>query len=67
VNDSAVVILCDEVLKKIAQDLVKTIRENDAIDWSFRESVRAKMRVAIKRILRVNGYPQINRRMMFKP
>ncbi len=57
VNDSAVVILGDDILKKIAQDLVKTIRENVTIDWSLRESVRAKMRVAIKRILRVNGYP----------
>ncbi|MBN1167602.1 MAG: DUF3387 domain-containing protein, partial [Methanospirillaceae archaeon] len=57
VNDSAVVILGDEILKKIAQDLVKTIRENVTIDWSSRESVRAKMRVAIKRILRANGYP----------
>ena len=57
VNDSAVVILGDEILKKIAQDLVHTIKENVTIDWSSRESVRAKMRVAIKRILRANGYP----------
>jgi type I site-specific restriction-modification system R (restriction) subunit len=40
VNDNAVVIPGDEVLKKITQDLVKTIRENVTIDWSSRESVR---------------------------
>ncbi len=57
VNDSAVTILGDEILKKIAQDLVKTIKDNVTIDWSSRESVRAKMRVAIKRILRTHGYP----------
>lgn len=57
VNDSAVEILGDEILKQIAQDLVKTIKKNVTIDWNSRESVRAKMRVAIKRILRKNGYP----------
>lgn len=44
VNDSTVVILGDEILSKIARDLVKTIKENVTIDWSSRESVRAKMR-----------------------
>jgi type I restriction enzyme R subunit len=57
INDSAVIELGDEVLKQIAQDLVKSIKNNVTIDWSSRESVRAKMRVAIKRILRIYGYP----------
>ena len=57
VNDSAVVILGDAILKHIAQELVKTIKDNVTIDWSSRESVRAKMRVSIKRILRASGYP----------
>ena len=57
VNDSAVKILGDDILKKIAQDLVKTVKQNVSIDWTVRESVRAKMRIMIKRILRKYGYP----------
>ncbi|MGE5556952.1 MAG: type I restriction endonuclease subunit R [Caulobacteraceae bacterium] len=57
VNDSAVKVLGDEVLRKIAQELANTIRQNVTIDWTIRESVRAKMRVLIKRILRKYGYP----------
>lgn len=57
VNDSAVKVLGDEILKTIARDLVSTIRSNITIDWSVRESIRAKMRVMVKRILRKHGYP----------
>jgi len=56
-NDSAVAVLGDETLRIIAQELVKTVRENTTIDWTVRENVRAKMRVMIKRILRRYGYP----------
>ena len=47
----------DKNLKFIAQELVKTIRENVSIDWTAKESVRAKLRVMVKRILRKYGYP----------
>jgi type I restriction enzyme, R subunit len=57
VNDSAVKVLGDEILKLIAQDLVKAVRNNITIDWSVRENVRANLRVIIKRILRKYGYP----------
>jgi type I restriction enzyme R subunit len=57
VNDSAVKILGDAVLKKIAQDLVKAVRINLTIDWTNRENVKANLRVIIKRILRKYGYP----------
>lgn len=57
VNDSAVQILGDETLKKIARELVITVRNNATIDWTVRETVRAKLRVMVKRILRKNGYP----------
>jgi type I restriction enzyme R subunit len=57
VNDSAVKVLGDEVLKLIAQDLVKAVRNNLTIDWTVRENVRANLRVIIKRILRKHGYP----------
>ncbi len=57
VNDSAVKILGDETLKTIARELVETIRHNTAIDWTVKESVRARLRTAVKRILRKHGYP----------
>jgi type I restriction enzyme R subunit len=57
VNDSAVKILGDETLRKISQELVKAVKQNVTLDWSFRESVRAKMRIHIKRILRNYNYP----------
>jgi len=56
-NDSAVKALGDENLKFIAQELVKTIRANVSIDWTAKESVRAKLRVMVKRVLRKFGYP----------
>ena len=56
-NDSAVKALGDKNLKFIAQELVKTIRENVSIDWTAKESVRAKLRVMVKKVLRRFGYP----------
>jgi type I restriction enzyme, R subunit len=57
VNDSAVKILGDEVLRQIALELVDTVRQNASIDWTMKDSVRAKMRTMVKRILRKHGYP----------
>lgn len=57
VNDSAVKVLGDDCLRHIAHELLKTIRENVTIDWTAKESVRAKLRVMVKRILRKFGYP----------
>lgn len=57
VNDSAVQILGDETLKAIARDLVKAIRSNLTIDWTVKETVRAKLRVTVKRLLKKYGYP----------
>jgi len=56
-NDSAVAVLGDETLKRIAQELVATVKRNATIDWNLRESARAKMRVMVKRLLRKYGYP----------
>lgn len=55
VNDSAVKVLGDEMLKNIARELVETVRNNATIDWTVRETVRARLRV--KRVLRKYGYP----------
>jgi type I restriction enzyme R subunit len=57
VNDSAVKVLGEPALKAIAHELVQSIRNNVTIDWTEREAVRAKIRVAVKRILRKHGYP----------
>ncbi|HEV3025045.1 MAG TPA: DUF3387 domain-containing protein [Pirellulales bacterium] len=57
VNDSAVAVLGNDALRMIAQELVRTIRNNVTIDWTVRENVRAHLRTLIKRILRRHGYP----------
>ena len=56
-NDSAVLELGDETLKKIARELVDNVKRNVSIDWTVKEGVRAKLRVLVKRILRKYGYP----------
>ncbi len=57
VNDSAVKVLGDEKLVIIARELVDTVRKNVTIDWTLKESVQAKLRVMVKRILKKYGYP----------
>jgi type I restriction enzyme R subunit len=56
-NDSAVQVLGDDTLRAIARELVAMVRKNVTIDWTVRESVRAQLRVYVKRILRKYGYP----------
>ena len=56
-NESAVRELSDETLKKIAHELTENLRRNLTVDWSERESVRAKLRLMVKRILRKYKYP----------
>jgi type I restriction enzyme, R subunit len=56
-NDSAVKVLGDDVLRNIARELVDAVRKNTSIDWSIKSSSRAKLRVAVKRVLRKHGYP----------
>ena len=57
VSDSAVKLLGDEVLKTIARELVDSVKKSVTIDWTIKESVQAKMRVIVKRILKKYGYP----------
>ncbi len=56
-NDSAVKVLGDEILRKIAQTLVKTVRENVTVDRTIREDRRAYLRSQVKRVLRKFNYP----------
>ena len=51
VNDSAVQVMGDDELKVIAAELVTQVRKSVTIDWTVRESARAKIRVMVKRIL----------------
>jgi type I restriction enzyme R subunit len=57
VNDSAVKVLGDETLRIIARELVRMIRNDVTIDWTIKETVQAKIRRDVKRILRKYGYP----------
>jgi type I restriction enzyme R subunit len=57
VNDTSVAVLGDEILRHIARELVDTVKRNTTIDWTVRENVQAKMRIAVKKILRKHGYP----------
>jgi type I site-specific restriction-modification system R (restriction) subunit len=56
-NESAVREPSDETLKKIAHELAENLRKNLTVDWSARESVQAKLRLMVKRILRKYKYP----------
>ena len=56
-NESAVRELTDKTLKKIAHELTENLRQNLTVDWSERESVRARLRLMVKRILRKYKYP----------
>jgi type I restriction enzyme R subunit len=56
-NESAVKELTDETLKKIAHELTENLRKNITVDWSQRESVRASLRLMVRRILRKYKYP----------
>ena len=55
--DSAVRELTDETLKKISHEHTENLRKNITLDWSRRESVRASLRLMVKRILRKYKYP----------
>jgi type I restriction enzyme R subunit len=56
-NPTAETVLGDQVLKQIAHDLVESVRNNTSIDWQLKQSVQAKLRVLVKRILRKYKYP----------
>ena len=56
-NNSAMELMGKDKLRELAVVLTETIRNNTSIDWEIKENVRAKMRVAVKRLLRKYGYP----------
>jgi type I restriction enzyme, R subunit len=56
-NNSALEVMGKDNLKVIATELVTRVRKSVTIDWTLRESARAKIKVLVKRILRKHGYP----------
>jgi len=56
-NPKAETVLGNQTLKTIAHELVESVRKNTSIDWQIKESVQAKLRVLVKRILRKYKYP----------
>jgi type I restriction enzyme R subunit len=56
-NESAIQAMGIAELKVIAAELVTNVRKSVTIDWTVRESARAKIRVMVRRILKMHGYP----------
>lgn len=56
-NESAKEIMGEEILKQIARDLTVSIKNSISVDWAIRESVQAKMKMTVKRLLKKYGYP----------
>ncbi len=56
-NESAVDVMGNDSLKIIAHELLESLKANISVDWSRRDSARARMRVLVKRILRKHGFP----------
>jgi len=50
-------VLGDEVLRQIARELADKVRANASIDWNIKESVRAKLKVLVRRTLNKYKYP----------
>jgi type I restriction enzyme R subunit len=47
----------DDKLKFIAAELIKKVKSSVSIDWTLRESARARIKIIVKRILTQHGYP----------
>jgi type I restriction enzyme R subunit len=56
-NESAVRELGDEILKKIAVEITEKLRKSTTVDWQKRESVRAQLRILVRRTLQFYKYP----------
>ena len=56
-NKSAEDLMGEEVLVQIAREIAEKLRQNVTVDWSVRESVRARLRLLVKNLLRKYKYP----------
>lgn len=56
-NESAREVMGKDKLRELAVVIFQKVKENASIDWTIKESVKAKLKVVVKRILRQYGYP----------
>lgn len=56
-NDSAAVLLGDEILSAIAKEITDTLRKSVTVDWQYKDAVQAKMRQMVRRALQRYKYP----------
>ena len=56
-NESAVRELGDEILKKIAVEITDKLRKSTTVDWQVRDSVRARLKILVRRTLKKWKYP----------
>ncbi len=56
-NESAQELMSEDTLMRMAREVAQKLRENLTVDWAVRESVRARMRILIKKLLRKYKYP----------
>ncbi len=56
-NKSAEELMGEDVLIQIAREISEKLRQNVTVDWSQRESVRARLRLLVKNLLRRYKYP----------
>lgn len=56
-NDEYEKILGNEKLLALVSEILQIIKNNASIDWMIKENVRARLRVAVKKVLKKYGYP----------
>ncbi|MBU0996251.1 MAG: type I restriction endonuclease subunit R [Proteobacteria bacterium] len=56
-NKSAREVMEKDKLRELAVVLYEKVKANASIDWTIKESVKAKLKVIVKRTLRQYGYP----------
>jgi type I restriction enzyme R subunit len=56
-NGSARELMEQDILRELAVALTTSVKQNTSIDWQQKQSARAKLRIAIKRLLKKYGYP----------
>ncbi len=56
-NKSAKEVMSQDTLKELAIAVFETLKKNVTLDWQYKENVRARLRLAVKKVLREYGYP----------
>ena len=56
-NESAREVMGDDTLRELARILTERVKRNTSIDWTTKESVQAKLRTTVRRLLQEYGYP----------